>query len=141
MTKKKISKDKKVVVKSLVDAGVPYRKVNEVTGVSLGYISRIVKEFESNQELVEWYRTNRVKVLQEAQLENLSFQKAIRDSVTEDDLKNWTPDQKARWYQVLGTDFGIKFDKDRLERGESTENVALIISAIKDLKRRRREER
>ena len=114
MGKKTISDDKKVVVKSLVDAGTTYRKINEITGVSLGLITKIVKEFESSQELIEWYKKNKINVLMKAQLDNLALQEAIRQSITKEQLKNWTPDQKARWYQVLGTDHGIKFDKERL---------------------------
>ena len=139
MGKRTISDDKKVVVKSLVDAGTNYRKINEITGVSLGHITKIVKEFESSQELIDWYQKNKLNVLMKAQLENLALQEAIRNSITEDDLKKWTPDQKARWYQVLGTDHGIKFDKERLERGQSTENVSVIIEAIMDLKKKRQQ--
>ena len=139
MGKKTISDDKKVVVKSLVDAGTSYRKINEITGVSLGLITKIVKEFESSQELIDWYKKNKLNVLMKAQLEDLAFQEAIRKSITEAALKKWTPDQKARWYQVLGTDHGIKFDKERLERGQSTENVSVIIEAIMDLKKKRQQ--
>ena len=137
MGKTTISDDKKVVVKSLVDAGTNYRKINEITGVSLGHITKIVKEFESSQDLIDWYQKNKLNVLMKAQFENLALQEALRNSITEDDLNKWTPDQKARWYQVLGTDYGIKFDKERLERGQSTENVSVIIEMIKDLKRRK----
>ena len=132
MGKTTISDDKKVVVKSLVDAGTTYRKINEITGVSLGLITKIVKEFESSQELIEWYKKNKINVLMKAQLDNLALQEAIRQSITKEQLKNWTPDQKARWYQVLGTDHGI--------RGQSTENVSVIIEQIKEIKKRRMEE-
>ena len=137
--KKLISDEKKVVVKSLVDAGMPYRTVNEVTGVSLGLITKIVKEFEANRELVEWYRGNKVNILLKMQVDNLALQNAIRGSVTEEELKGWTPDQKQRWFMALGTDFGIKYDKERLESGQSTENVAVIVGAIKEWKKKRRE--
>ena len=140
MSKKNVSDEKKIVVKSLIDAGASYRKINEVTGVSLGLITKIKREFEGNKELVAWYRDNRLDVLRKAQLDNLALQEAIRQSVTEEELKNWTPDQKARWYQVLGTDYGIKFDKERLEAGESTENVSVIVSYIKELKKKRMKE-
>jgi transposase len=139
MGKRTISDDKKVVVKSLVDAGTNYRKINEITGVSLGHITKIVKEFESSQDLINWYQKNKLNILMKAQLENLALQEAIRNSITKVDLKKWTPDQKARWYQVLGTDHGIKFDKERLERGQSTENVSVIIEMIKDLKKKRQQ--
>lgn len=137
MGKKTVSEDKKVLVKSLVDAGLNYRRVSDITGVSPAYIVKIVREFESNREFVEWYKRNRTAILQKAQMDNLALQEAIRDSVTEEELRKWTPDQRARWYQVLGTDYGIKYDKERLERGESTENVSIIVGAIMELKRKR----
>ena len=138
---KKISKNKKVVVKSLIDSGMTYRQVNEVTGVSLGYIKKIIQDFEGNREFIEWYQKNKADVLIKAQLDSLALQEAIRDSLTEDDIKKWTPDQKARWYQALTVDHGVKFDKERLVSGESTENVHVIVGAIKALKRKNREQR
>jgi len=136
MGKRTVSDDKKVVVKSLVDSGMPYRKVNEVTGVSLGLISKIVQQFESDRELVNWYRENKAGILAKMQLSNLDLQNALRDSITEEDLKSWTPDQKARWYSALGINFGIQFDKERLVLGESTENVSAIIKIINEIKER-----
>ena len=140
MGKKTISDDKKVVVKSLVDAGMPYRKVNEVTGVSLGLIGRIVKEFEANRDLIEWYQKNKVELLRKAQAENLALQQAIRDTLTEEEIRKLTPDQKARWFGALGVDHGIKFDKERLQADLSTENVSIIVRQIKELKQAQEEE-
>jgi transposase len=138
MGKRTVSDDKKVVVKSLVDSGMSYRKINEVTSVSLGLISKVVKEFEGNQELIEWYRENKAGVLAKAQLDNLALQNAIRESITVEALEKWTPDQKARWYSALGINFGIQFDKERLVLGESTENVSAIIKIIDEIKERDR---
>ena len=139
MGKKTLTDEKKVVVKSLIDSGMPYRKVNEVTGVSLGYIKKIVNEFEANKGLIEWYKTRKGEVLLKAQLDSLALQEAIRNSITDEEIQKWTPDQKARWYQALGVDFGIKYDKTRLEEGESTTNVSVIVQAIRDAKRRMHE--
>lgn len=140
MGKKTISDDKKVVVKSLVDSGMPYRKVNEVTGVSLGLIGKIVRQFEANKGLVEWYQRNKLELLQKAQAENLALQQAIRDSLTEEEIKKWTPDQKARWFGALGLDHGIKFDKERLQADMSTDNVTIIVRQIKELKERQKDD-
>ena len=134
MGKKTISDDKKVVVKSLVDAGMPYRKVNEVTGVSLGLIGRIVRQFEANRDLIEWYQKNKVELLRKAQAENLALQQAIRDTLTEEEIRKLTPDQKARWFAALGVDHGIKFDKERIQSDLSTDNVSVVVKMIKQLK-------
>ena len=140
MGKRTVSDDKKVVVKSLVDSGMSYRKVNEITGVSLGFIGTIVKEFEASRELVSWYEKNKSNVLLKAQLDSLALQEAIRNSITGEDIKKWTPDQKARWYSALGVDYGIKFDKERLQSEKSTENVSVIVEMIKESRKRIREE-
>ena len=140
MGKKTISDDKKVVVKSLVDAGMPYRRVNEVTGVSLGLIGKIVRQFEADRDLIEWYQKNKVELLRKAQVENLALQQAIRDTLTEEEIRKLTPDQKARWFAVLGVDHGIKFDKERLQADMSTENISIVVAQIKKLKEAERAE-
>ncbi len=136
MGKRTVSDEKKVVVKSLIDSGMPYRKVAEVVNVSLGHITKIVKEFEANRELIEWYSKNRAEVLLKAQIDNLALQEAIRSTITEEEIRKWTPDQKAKWHQALGIDFGIKFDKERLESNLPTDNLAIVVTAIKDAQKR-----
>jgi hypothetical protein len=134
MGKRTISGEKKVVVKSLADTGMPYRQINEVTGVSLGLISKVVKDFESDKGLIDFYRKNKLELLQKAQVENLALQQVIRDTLTEEEIRKLTPDQKARWFGVLGVDHGIKFDKERLQSDMSTENINIIVKHIKELK-------
>ena len=63
MGKKTISDEKKAVVKALADSGMPYRKIQEIIPVSLGQISNIIKEFESNRKLVEYYKKKRADLL------------------------------------------------------------------------------
>jgi len=140
MGKKTISSDKKVVVKSLVDAGNSYRKTAEIMGVSLGTIHKIAKDFEGDRELVEFYRNNKSDILLKAQMNNMALQQEIINSISAEDIKRMTSNEKARWYQVLGTDHGIKFDKERLERGESTENVSVIMEVAKQIRAERRAE-
>lgn len=123
MGKKTISDEKKAIVKTLADAGVPYRKIKEVTSVSLGHISNIIKEFESNRKLVEYYKKNRADLLTFDQL-------TYRSYITKEKLEK----ASARDLELMR---GITYDKERLTRGESTENVHVIIEAITDLQKRR----
>ena len=141
MGKKTISDEKKVVIKSLVDAGKSYREVQEIIPVSLGYIGKIIKEFEASKELVEWYKENKADILSKAQLDSTVLQEAIRHSITEEDIKKWTPDQKARWHQALTIEHGTKFDKERLQRDESTENVSVIYKHILEMQKRDEQKR
>jgi transposase len=134
MGKKTISENKKIVIKSLVDSGMSYRTVREVVGVSLGLITKIVKVFDSNKDLIAFYREHKLEFLQRAQGENLLLQQAIRDTLTEDEIRKLTPDQKARWFAALGVDHGIKFDKERIQSDLSTDNVSVVVKMIKQLK-------
>src|SRR5574343_418975 len=86
-----VSDERKVVVKSLVDADMPYSQIRDITGLSNGYISRIVKEFEESKPLVEHYKKNKIEILMKSQAQNLSLQDAIRNRVTEEDIDSWTP--------------------------------------------------
>ncbi|NIO20689.1 MAG: hypothetical protein GTN76_08115 [Candidatus Aenigmarchaeota archaeon] len=45
--------------------------------------------------------------------------------------------RKVRGLQTAATAKGINFDKERVERGQSTKNVAIIYEAITDLQKRR----
>lgn len=127
MGKKTISDEKKAIVKTLADAGVPYRKIKEVTSVSLGHISNIIKEFENNRKLVEYYKKNRADLLAFDQL-------TYRSYITKEKLEK----ASARDLELMR---GITYDKERLTRGESTENIHHLIEYLDDLQRRRHEAR
>jgi DNA-binding Lrp family transcriptional regulator len=123
----RIPDDKKVVVKSLVDAGMPYRKIQEITSVSPASITNIVKEFEANKELVEYYKKNRGDILAHDQM-------LYRSYITPEKLEK----ASARDLETMRA---IAFDKERLERGQTTENVGLAIyQMIQEYKKRKNED-
>ena len=127
---KTVSDDKKVVVKSLVDSGLSYRKINEVTGVSLGLISKIVKEFEGNRELVEWYRKNKANVLAKAQLDNLALHRAVIGSISEADVAGMTVSEKARLGRDTAVNAAIFYDKEEIERSKGVDDINKALDVI-----------
>lgn len=102
-----------------------YRKIQKIVPVSLGHISNIVKEFKSNKGLTAYYKKNRADILTYGQI-------TYRNYIAPEKLKK----AFARELELMRC---TAYDKERLERGESTENVAVILDAIMDLKRKRRE--
>ena len=131
-----ISEEKKVVVKSLVDSGMPYRDIRKVVGdISQGYISLIVKEFETSKPVVEWYKKNKADVLLKCQVDDLELQSAIKQTIKYSDVEEWTTEQKQKWFSALAIDHAIKYDKERLESGQSTENVGVVVKAIHEWKK------
>ena len=133
--KAKFTKETKAIVKTMADADISYKEISDTIGISQGHIRNIIKQFESNQELIDWYQKNRLSVLQKAQLDDLAIQDLIRSLITPEEIQKMTPGQKAQWFTAVGTDFGIKYDKERLEKGESTENVAVVVGYIKKWQR------
>jgi len=123
--KGRVSREKKLMIKTLADAGTPYRKIQEATDVSLGTISKVVREFELDKPLVDSYKKNRADILAHDQL-------VYRSHITEDKLKK----ASAKDLELMRC---MAYDKERLERDESTENVSVIVAAIDDLKKRRAE--
>jgi len=138
LPKKTIPDEKKLVIKSMVDSGMSYREIQKVIpDVSMGAISKIAKQFEGDRELVEYFKKNRADVLANLQRLKVEKQHLILESMTEKELKGLKATEKFKGLVALDTGMGIDFDKERLERGQSTENVHLLIEAIEDLKRRR----
>lgn len=120
--KGRISREKKLMIKTLADTGTPYRKIQEATDVSLGTISNVVREFEVNKPLVDSYKKNRADILAHDQM-------IYRSHITEEKLKKTCP-RDLEWMRA------VAYDKERIERGESTENIHVIIEAITDLQKR-----
>lgn len=60
-------------------------------------------------------------MLAREQLDNLRLQQMIKETWTLSNLAKLTEHEKRSLFQALSTDFGIKYDKERLERGKSTE--------------------
>ena len=116
----RIPDNKKIVIKSLVDAGMSYREIQHIMDVSPASITNIVREFEANKPLVEYYKRNRRNILAYDQLR-------CRGYITDEKLEK----ASAKDLEIMRS---ICHDKERLEGGESTENVAVIIRALQEAK-------
>jgi transposase len=94
----------------LLSKGLSYEEVSKIFNVSRpALIQQVNKYFIDGVEL-NIYKTYRADILASKQMQ-------ILKSLTEEDI------QKASPYQKVGM-FGILYDKERLERGQSTQNIA-----------------
>lgn len=137
-------------VKQLIKKGMPVEsngtfnldKVQAWRGLRKGgnYENKVLSEHKGflqcqQQTTVGQFKLARADVFAQEQLENLVIQKKIRDHhFTDEQIKEMTSSQAKEVYRALGTDSAIKYDKERLERGESTENVSVIVQAIREAK-------
>ena len=98
----------------LRNKGLTYEEIGNMLGRSKVTIFQRLKPFKKhidNLEAIKKYKADTLAV----------YQSAILDSLTEADLK------KASAYQKVGM-YGILYDKERLERGQSTGNLSINVT-------------
>jgi len=109
---------------ALRTAGLSHRQIAKALGCSKSNITKRLKQYEQEITGLKIYKEHRADIFA---LE----QKRYIDSVTDKDIK------KAPVAARM-TAMGILFDKERLERGESTENIAHIHKVAKGIRDRMR---
>ena len=89
---------------------------------------------------VERFKANRGDIYAIEQAESLRLQGVIRrEKFTLKQIRELGLKESMVLYDTLRKDQKDKFEQERLERGESTENVAVIVQAIRDAKKRKKE--
>lgn len=84
---------------------------------------------------VDEFRANRAQVLAHEERVNIYLQNVVRNKFTKDKIDEMKDRDAISLFDSLSKDGKAKFEMERLERGESTENVAVIVAEIKRLKR------
>ena len=112
MPKKVVDTDTLVALKQ---AGKSYREIAEITGGNKDVINRRIKDLLPD-DTTKVYIENRADILAKLQCELLQGLDASK-------IKG------ASALQLI-TGAGILFDKERLERGQSTQNVESVITTL-----------
>jgi len=131
---KNFTPEKKVIMKSMVDAGYTDTKVAEAMGCSRWAVRKAVKEFDGDMKFVTWYKENRSNVLAKVQMDNLALHEAILGTMDEKAVNAMTANEKAAWVRNTMVNAGIAYDKERLENDLSTENVDKRLAIIMQIK-------
>ena len=85
------------------------------------------------------FKANRAEILVYEQAQDIKRQQLIRDEIlVREKIKTMPDNALVSWFEKLGRDQDRKYMQERLEKGESTENVAVLVRAIKDAKKRLR---
>ena len=79
---------------------------------------------------IEEFKRTRPDVLARIQAKSLDAQERIIDSLDEGLIKALTPSQKSSLLIALNAQHGTAFDKERLERGQSTQNHSLVTQIL-----------
>jgi len=112
---KKVNTEQALMLKT--EKGLTYREIAAIQGVDHAAVYRDIKHLLPDAE-TEVYKSKRADVL-------AKMQKELLKSITVDDIKGMPVGQKLMGY-------GILFDKERLERNQSTVIVSYDARAIED---------
>lgn len=86
-------------------------------------VVKTLQRYGINKEATEKYKSGRADIF-------AGLQERILNSITDEAIKKTPAIQ-------LVTAASILYDKERLERGESTNNISVLVGAIKDIQRLR----
>jgi hypothetical protein len=139
-----IPEDKKRIIKSFIEAGMPYDQIKELTGVAMGSITRIKKNptIKVDEAAIALYQKERASRLVSRQLRtdhNIQRLNDAFDRKTEEDLDKLSVGQLVLAKKGETLSAAVDFDKERLETDQSTQNVSMIVAALDDLQRRKHE--
>lgn len=98
-------------------------EIGQMVGCSHVNVINTLKRYGIDQRETEDYKNHRADIL-------AGIQTRLLKSITEVDIKSMPVGQRLMGY-------GILFDKERLERNQSTGNFSVIVGALQDLQRLR----
>ena len=98
--------------------GNSYKEIGKILGCTKQNVELRLRPFKAEIEALESYKEHRADVL-------AVYQQKLLNSLTDSDIKRMPPGSRL-------TGFGILYDKERLERGQSTDNIA-VEALIEDL--------
>lgn len=108
--------------------GMSVREVAEKHGVNKTSINRIRQKYGDIKSTVAEFVKNRADILAENQELGLQISKMVLKSMgTEDAINALDPRQRIALLTAANTGVGILYDKERLERGQSTANVQSLL--------------
>jgi hypothetical protein len=95
-------------------------------GVASSTVWRFLDRTKPQQEALERFKTGRADVLADVQAKSLDVQVRLLNQMDDGFLSTLTPHAKNGLLQSVNTVFGTVYDKERLERGKSTQNVGVV---------------
>lgn len=112
-------------------AGQTTRELAREYGTSHVSIQRWLDKHHAEMRSVERYKLTRADILARVQSKALKLQEEIIEGLEKDSLAGTlTPQQKSGLLQSLNIVHGTLFDKERLERGQSSHNISVLSRMI-----------
>lgn len=125
-------------VKELADIGISTSDIAKHQGVNPSTVTRFLQKIKPERQALAQFKEQRADVFALLHSKNVGIQDRILDSMDDDAFINALKgEQKSRVLRDLTVAAGIGYDKERLERGQSTQNAAfwtkIIVESDKSL--------
>jgi hypothetical protein len=112
----------------------------EIVSLSDEEFESVKAKIEKFKGAIDFYKVNRADIFARKQMSYQKLADYVLSTMTQKDIDNAKLTEKLAVLKVLDVGSAIFYDKERLERGESTQNVSVLITAIKELKNKRERE-
>ena len=110
--------------------------LDKVEGVDPEVLAEVKKELGRFRRLAEVYKMERGEVFASAQAKMLSLGEQILDSIKEKDISKMHIRDKIKALKDITSSVGSLYQNERLEEGQSTENIQVVVKAIKEAQKR-----
>lgn len=121
--------DRKKVIE-LHAKGLSTEEIAKHQGVAPSTVWRFLQQTEPERQGVEHFKKNRADVLARLQAKSLDAQERIINTLDDAIISALTPSQKSGMLIALNAQSGTVYDKERLERGQSTANISTLSRMI-----------
>lgn len=94
-------------------------------------ITRLLERIHQSSRPIHDFRAHRADILARVSAKSLALQEDLLDDLERDRLAGaLSPQQKSALLQSLNIVHGTLFDKERLERGQSSHNISVLSKLI-----------
>ena len=138
-TKRNARKMDRAKVVALAKQGMSTLDIARHQNVSPSTVWRFLQQTKPERQALELFKAHRADVLAGLQAKSLDTQERILDTLDDHVINALTPSQKSGLLLALNAVSGTSYDKERLERGESTENISTVsrmLESVKSIHRR-----
>lgn len=123
--------DRKKAVE-LAEQGLSTADIAQHQKVAPSTIYRFLRQSMPEREALEHFKAGRANVFASLSLKSLELQEKIVETFDDRIISALTPSQKSGLLMTLNVQAGTLFDKERLERGKSTNNISILGKLIMD---------
>lgn len=106
--------------------GLSNKEIAGLQDVATSTVRRFLDRMEPERAAVEEFKSGRADALARIQGKALDLQERLIDSIDDGVLQTLLPHQKNGLLVSVNTVFGTAYDKERMERGKSTQNVGVL---------------